>query len=95
MNYQELKNINNSINKLKSQIDALKYYLSMSKLKDKNTQYIKIVVADMDELMNFEMSRILKSIKQEENNLRNHKVEKEEKYERRSVQEPKEKSGLG
>jgi len=78
MNYQELKNLNNNIEKLRSQVDALKYYLHLSKNVDKNTQLIKMVVADMDNLISSDFSKLEKKIKdsisEEDNKLRMEKL---------------------
>ena len=78
MNYQELKSLVTSISKLRSQVDGLKYYLHTLKSNDKNVKNIKLIVADMQNLIIADFNKIERlsqdEIRDEDNKARMEKL---------------------
>lgn len=63
-NYYETErtNINDSIRKIENLIDFLKYYINTIKSKEKNVDYIKVVIADMEEILRYKLDKNFKLI---------------------------------
>ncbi len=66
-NSEERKKLKNAIEKFQDQIDALKYYLDITKSKEKSVGYIKVVVRDLENILRYEVKPNFKNIYDNQN----------------------------
>ena len=51
-----------ALKKMQHQIDSLKYYLSLTKSKEKSVEYLKVVVADIENMLRFDVNQNYKNV---------------------------------
>ena len=54
-----------ALKKMQHQLDSLKYYLALTKSKEKSVEYLKVVVADMENMLRFDVTQNYKNISED------------------------------
>lgn len=64
LNSLQQQRLEESLKKMQNQIDALKYYLHLTKSKEKSVEYLKVVVADMENMLRYDVKQNYELFKQ-------------------------------
>lgn len=57
LNSLEKQRLSEALKKIQHQVDSIKYYLSLTKSKEKSVEYLKIVITDMENMLRFDVNQ--------------------------------------